>query len=103
MFKKYILTNEIKQIKNKITQHVTTLYRIQALRDFGEVYGHARVSGTAEIYGSVYDRAKISHKIKVWSKVYGTAILDKKNKISSIKNHQEVYKGRMIVDINNNK
>ncbi|MBB5074549.1 hypothetical protein HNQ69_001701, partial [Bartonella callosciuri] len=36
MSKKYQLTNEVKQIENKFKQ-ITTLYRIQALKDFSDV------------------------------------------------------------------
>ncbi len=37
MCKKYQLTNEIKQIKDRITKKITNLYRIKALKDFDDV------------------------------------------------------------------
>ena len=80
--KKYKLTSESIEVKGK------TLYRIEALKDFGEIKkgdkggfiesennlaheGDAWVSGYAQVYGNarVYDDARVCGN----SRVYGTA------------------------------
>ncbi|MCZ2159010.1 hypothetical protein NPX99_07015 [Bartonella sp. 220] len=92
MSKKYQLTNEIKQFKNKVTNKVTILYRIRALRNFDDVKagdlggfiekeinlsheGNCWVYDDAWVYGHarVSENAKIRHQSQVCGQVYGNA------------------------------
>ncbi|WP_254493499.1 hypothetical protein [Bartonella sp. B1099] len=101
MSKKYELTNQTKQIKDRLTKQITNLYRIRALKDFDDVkagdlggyienesnlshYGNCWVYDEALVYGyaHVSDHAKVRHLSHVRGRVYGNAEVYGNAKIS---------------------
>lgn len=75
MLKKYILTNEAMEFDG------TTLYRIKALRDFGDVHAgdvDGRIYGNARVYGNAYvETTHVYGNAEVYdgANVYGNAYI----------------------------
>ncbi|WP_375611582.1 hypothetical protein [Bartonella sp. AA9NXGY] len=112
MCKKYQLTNEIKQIKDRITKKITNLYRIKALKDFddvkvGDLGGYIEKEsnlshdGNFWVYDNawVYGNAKVSYHAKVWGKAYGNAKLNSQSKVSVVPKKCKVYENDNVVNI----